>query len=570
MPSEMTATRPVSQETAHTQESLIAHAPAPAQPILSALVDAQARHQLFLPEQPLLIAVSGGADSVCLLHALHQLAPHWQLSLHVAHVDHALRPDSRDDAAFVAALAHDLQLPSYQTRLTPGIVDDDPRGQEAAARSARYGFLRQIANKLGAHVTVATAHHQDDQAETLLLHLIQGSGLTGLSGMAWVGELPDNQQPTVRLVRPLLGVSRAALHDYLHAYGLTWREDSSNDDLAHVRNTLRHQVLPQLAAINPNIHATLARTAELLAAEADHADQRDRAALAAIMCEHTPSTRLVLDLFHLTQTDQATQRGALRHALQQLGIDLRTVGMTGIDALLDHARLAIVSGPHPLAAGWAWTVLRRSAASVSSIKDARTPTPTNQNASFRAHARNPLPSQSEEDSSSQPRRHDGSLLSLHSADVLPMGVDHPHFTAPLMPPLPISTEGTLTHGAWQLHSSELAPAALPADWRSREQPWRFFGDAAHCGDLFLTTFRAGMSIAPLGMDGHRRTLGDIFTDCKVPPYLRAGWPVVVDGAGMVVWLCGLVIAETVRVQPTTHTVTHTVRHLYWQLETSNL
>lgn len=563
MPSEMTATRPISQETAHTQASLIS--PASAQPILSALVDAQARHQLFLSEQPLLIAVSGGADSVCLLHALHQLAPCWQLSLHVAHVDHALRPDSGDDAAFVAALAHDLQLPYYQTRLTPGIVDDDPRGQEAAARSARYGFLRQIANKLGAHVTVATAHHQDDQAETLLLHLIQGSGLAGLSGMAWVGELPDNQQPTVRLVRPLLGVSRAALHDYLRAYGLSWREDSSNDDLAHVRNTLRHRVLPQLAAINPNIHATLARTAELLAAEADHADQRDRAALAAIICEHTPSTRLVLDLFPLTQTDQATQRGVLRHALQQLGIDLRTVGMTGIDALLDRAHQATASGPHPLVAGWAWTVLRRDAKSVTPINNAPSPTHTDEHASFRRVFEEESPLLPTQKGIPRYARHDGYLLALHRADVLPMSVAHPHFAAPLMPPLPISTEGTQTHGAWQLHSRELAPAALPADWSSREQPWRFFGDAAHCGDLFLTTFRAGMSIAPLGMDGHRRTLGDIFTDGKVPPYLRAGWPVVVNDAGMVVWLCGLVIAETVRVQPTTHQV----RHLQWQLETSN-
>ena len=566
MPSEMTTTRPVSQETARTQESLISHAPAPAQQILSALLAAQARHKLFTSEQPVLVAVSGGADSVCLLHALHQLAPFWQLSLHVAHVDHALRPDSADDAVFVAALAHNLQLPYYQTRLTTGIVDDDPRGQEAAARSARYGFLRQIANELGAPINLATAHHQDDQAETLLLHLIQGSGLAGLSGIAWVGELPDNQQPTVRLVRPLLGVSRAAVHEYLHAYGMTWREDSSNDDLAHMRNTLRHQVLPQLATINPNIHATLARTAELLAVEAEHAEQRDHAALAASMCEHMPSTRLVLDLFHLAQFDRATQRGVLRHTLQQLGIDLRTVGMAGIDALLDQTSTGVPSGPHPLISGWAWTTLRDHADRLSLRHDTSTPTPITQNASFRRVCEEESPRPYVQNGIPRYARNDGYLLSLHRADVLPMGVVHPHFDTPIVPPRAVTLEGFLAHEGWQLHSRILAPDALPTDWRSREQPWQFFGDAAKCGDLYLTTFRAGMSIAPLGMDGHRRSLGDIFTDRKISPYLRAGWPVIVNGAGMVVWFCGLIVAETVRVQPTTRQV----RHLDWQLEMSNL
>lgn len=566
MPSELTATRPVLRNNARRLTTVIQHAPAPAQQILSALVAAQTRHKLFSPEDPLLVAVSGGADSVCLLHALHQFAPYWHLSLHVAHVDHALRPDSSEDAAFVAALAHNLQLPFYHTRLTPGILDDDPRGLEAAARSARYGFLRQVANELGASVTITTAHHQDDQAETLLLHLIQGSGLTGLAGMAWVGNLPDNQQPTIRLVRPFLGVRRTELHDYLSSYNLTWREDSSNADLTHVRNTLRHQVLPQLAALNPNIHATLARTADVLAAEAQHADRRDGSVLASILREHTPSTRLVLDLFHLAQTDLATQRGVLRHALLTLDIDLRTVGMAGIDALLDQIRPLLASGPHPLVEGWAWTVLRDYAGSLSLINNGSSPTPTNKNTSFRAHARNPLPARHQGDSSPQPPRNNSFLLSLHRADVLPIDVAHPHFGTAIVPPRAIPLDGELTEGPWQLHSHQLAPDDLPADWRSREHPWRLFGDAAHCDDLYLTTFHAGMDIAPLGMNGHRRALGDIFTDCKIPPFLRAGWPVVVNGAGMVVWLCGLVVAEAIRVQPTTRQVCH----LQWQLETSEL
>jgi tRNA(Ile)-lysidine synthase len=374
----------------------------------------------------------------------------------------------------------------------------------------------QIASPAQHIVTVATAHHQDDQAETLLLHLLQGSGLSGLAGMGWVGELPDAQQPPIRLVRPFLALDRATIHDYLRSYGLTWREDSSNHDLAHLRNQVRHQVLPLLATINPNIHATLARTADLLTAEADHADSRDRAALIALTLAHTHQTRILLDLFQLKQYDLATQRGVLRQALLTLGVDLRTTGMAGIDALLDQAHAANPSGPHPLIADWAWTVLRDEL-------------------STRA-------------------------LALHRAETLPVEVTHPHLGAPLAKPLSLPSEGTLTCGAWQLHSMLLAPSDLPADWRSRGQPWRLFCDAEACGNLHLTTPQAAMSIAPLGMGGHQRTVGDIFTDRKVPPYLRPGWPVVVNDAGTTVWLCGLVMAESVRVQPTTHQV----RQLLWQ------
>ena len=558
MPNEMTATRASSQHRALNLKDVLRRAPAPAQQILEALVAAQSQHALFDPAHPILVAVSGGADSVCLLHALHQLAPVWRLSLHVVHIDHALRPDSADDATFVAALAHKLQLPIYQTRLIPGTLDDDPQGLEAAARSARYGFLRQVAGQLGSHATVVTAHHQDDQAETLLLHLIHGSGLAGLSGMAWVGELPDNQLPAIRLVRPLLGVSRAELHAYLQSYGLTWREDSSNGELVHLRNTLRHQVLPQLAAINPNIHATLARTADLLAAEAAHAEQRDRVALAAWKREYTPSTRIVLDLFHLAQSDQATQRGVLRHALLTLGIDLRAVGMAGIDTLLDQTRMPTASGPHPLIAGWAWTILRDPSTHNASSLDTSWPSPTNQCASFR---------QVSDETSLRPRTQediDHYQLSLHRADASPIAIAHPHFDAPITTPISLPLQGILMHNGWQLHSQRIAPAALPDNWRSGEQPWQLYCDAEQSGALALTTFRAGMSIAPLGMGGKQRAIGDIFTDHKIPTSLRAGWPVVINRAGEVVWLCGLVVAEAVRVQSTTRQV----RHVSWQLEMS--
>jgi tRNA(Ile)-lysidine synthase len=500
-------------------EQLLRQVTPPTRLILAALVAAQARHELFISGQPVIVAVSGGADSICLLHALHQIALFWRVSLHVAHLDHALRPESAGDTAFVADIAQKLALPFYTARLTPGILDDDPQGLEAAARSARYTFLRQVAGHIGAPATIVTAHHQDDQAETLLLHLVQGSGLPGLAGMAWVGQLPNASQPPIRLVRPLLATRRAAIHEYLRSAGLSWREDRTNQDPAHLRNRLRHEVLPTLEAINPNIHATLARTADLLAAEADHAASRDRTALDAVTVTYTPSTRLVLDLFRLAEYDVATRRGTLRQAFIALGIDLRAVGLDGIDTLLNQSDpfspTVAPSGPHPLLAEWQWTILSSGTAA---------------------------------------------KLALHRAGALPQPVDHPHLGVPLTTPLPLPSTGALPYAGWQLQSTLLAFSDLPADWRSRSQPWRLLCDAEQSGELYLTTPQVGMKIAPLGLGGRHRAVGDIFTDHKIAPYLRPGWPIVVAGDGAVVWLCGLAMADSVRIHPSTRQV----RQLVWQ------
>ncbi len=332
-------------------------APAAARPTLAAMLAAQTRYTLFAPGTTVVVAVSGGADSVALLHALQQFSPLWQLSLHIAHLDHALRPDSADDADFVARLAEQRQLPFHMARLAQAALLDDPRGVEAAARAARYAFLRHVAWQVGKPACVVTAHHQDDQAETLLLHLIHGAGLQGLAGMAWIGSLPDDPNaPSVPLLRPLLGVNRATLRAYLAAYDLTWREDATNATPDFVRNRLRHTIMPALTGLNPNLTATLARSADLIAAEADYAAQRDAAALTAATLD-VQAERWVLNLERLLANHLAVQRGLVRMALLRLGVDLRVVGLTQIDEILARAQTRKSSGPHPLTVGWAWTLL---------------------------------------------------------------------------------------------------------------------------------------------------------------------------------------------------------------------
>ncbi|HXF60531.1 MAG TPA: tRNA lysidine(34) synthetase TilS, partial [Caldilineaceae bacterium] len=269
-------------------DTLLRQAPPAAQAVLRGLAGAQHHHRLFpapsaaAPPTPVVVAVSGGADSICLLHALHHCRSVLGLALHVAHLDHALRPTSAEDAAFAGEQAAALGLPFHTARLAPGRLLDRPEGVEAAARQARYAFLYDVACQVGGTenpAVVAVAHHQDDQAETVLMNFLRGSGPAGLAGMAWATRLPHPGAVPVRLVRPLLGVARAAILAYLAAYGLPWREDATNQETSYLRNRVRHTLLPRLQEmiqeINPALVETLARTADLFAAEADRAARWD-------------------------------------------------------------------------------------------------------------------------------------------------------------------------------------------------------------------------------------------------------------------------------------------------------
>lgn len=219
---------------------------------------------------PGVVAVSGGADSVALLRALAADARPGELV--VAHLNHQLRGAEGDaDAAFVAGL-----LPEFPHRTAVIDVRATAAGDnlEATARRARYDFLASIAGAAGAG-WVATGHTLDDQAETVLHRLIRGSGLRGLRGIAAARELV----PGIRLVRPLLTVSRADVIAYLQALGQPWREDTTNRDPAFTRNRIRQELLPLLRTFNPAIADVLGR----LANQADDAHREIEAAAADLL-----------------------------------------------------------------------------------------------------------------------------------------------------------------------------------------------------------------------------------------------------------------------------------------------
>ena len=200
--------------------------------------------------ETVLVAVSGGADSVALLHFLVGLAGAWRLRLHVLHVDHQLRPDSKADADFVRALGTRLGVP-----VDVATVTVDARGSlEAAARVARYAALESSAARVGAD-RIAVGHTADDQAETVLMRLLEGAGVRGLAGI-----------PPVRgrIIRPLIDLHRAALEAELERAALSWVEDPTNRDPKFLRNRIRHELLPLLAdSYSPGIASTLTRVSAL-------------------------------------------------------------------------------------------------------------------------------------------------------------------------------------------------------------------------------------------------------------------------------------------------------------------
>ncbi len=229
-----------------------------------------------LPREKLLVGLSGGADSVALLLLLKDAGR----EIAAVHVNHGLRgAESDGDEAFVKALCEKLGVPLLTCR-----ADPPPNPGEDWARKVRYGFFRQAMAQTGAAALVL-AHHQDDQAETLLLHLLRGAGLTGLTAMS-----PDTSVDGLRILRPLLKYSREELRAFLNAKNQSWREDASNADPRYLRNALRHELLPRMERLAPGASKRIAETASLLR-EDDAALQ----ALAANFLAAHPGSALPLE-----------------------------------------------------------------------------------------------------------------------------------------------------------------------------------------------------------------------------------------------------------------------------------
>jgi tRNA(Ile)-lysidine synthase len=274
-----------------------------------------------------LVAVSGGGDSIALLHLMQRFAEQPEEHLVVAHLDHALRRGSRTDRVFVEQRARELGLDVHADIEDVGKARRRDESPEEAARRVRRAFLMDTAKRFECD-GIVTGHTLDDQAETVLMRLARGAGTAGLAG------IPESAAP---FVRPLLELERSALRAWLQQRELTWREDPSNRDLRFDRNRVRRRLIPLLEQhLNPRAARHLADAARRLRDDAAYLDQLAAQYLKAVSRldrEGRPVLRatLVRDLEPVI-----AQRVALA-ALKQAGVDARRVGSKHVEALLDLA-----------------------------------------------------------------------------------------------------------------------------------------------------------------------------------------------------------------------------------------
>ncbi len=294
-------------------------------PLLSRIAETIERHAMFHAGQSAGVAVSGGADSVCLLRALVELAPRWNLRLSVLHLDHGLRgEESRRDAEFVRELAARLSLPA-----TIRSVDlTAPAGNlEQAGRDARLDFFREMIST-GAVERVALGHTRNDQAETVLFRFLRGAGTAGLAGIRPVTH--DG------MVRPLLDIDRSEVEDFLRNRGIEWREDSTNAGPEFARNRIRRQLLPQLAREwNPAITEMLSRMADWALSEEAYWEVEIGRLAGQVLVERDGA--VLVRAAALSALPVATGRRLVRHAIERVKGDLRGIDFGPVAKVLELA-----------------------------------------------------------------------------------------------------------------------------------------------------------------------------------------------------------------------------------------
>ncbi len=479
-------------------------------------------------EAPVLVGVSGGPDSLCLLDVLARL----RFPVIAAHFDHRLRPDSGRDGELVRAFAGQIGAPFV---LGSGDVSAFAQVErlslEEAARELRYRFLFEQARSGGAQA-VAVAHTADDQVETVLMHLLRGAGLSGLKGMIFRTILAQ-WNACIPLVRPLLGVWRDETLGYCQERGLRPVLDPTNQDVTFFRNRLRHELIPLLETYNPQARQNLWRTAQALAGDEAIVQAAVQAAWEACL-DQSGGDFVALRRQDFCALPPGLQRGVLRRAVAHIDASLRDVDFAAVERALRFAHTP-GSGQVDLVRG-----LRLAAESERLLVD-RGASPADP-AWPRWEAREqPLPIPGEVDLGA------GWRLVIERVE---KGV------------LPVFPTAATTAGSGSAARSSPAASSSKADSSSRAasstaaSPWEAWLDAAALsGGLYLRCALPGDRFQPLGMEGHSLKLADFWINQKLPRRARAAWPLVTDGKN-IVWVPGFRLAHPFRVQEATRQALH--------------
>ncbi|NOR89177.1 MAG: tRNA lysidine(34) synthetase TilS [Anaerolineales bacterium] len=452
------------------------------------------RHQLLNRGDRVVIGVSGGPDSLCLLDSLHHLG----YPLICAHLDHGLRPESSDEAAYAKSIAQSYNLPFEIEKQDVTLKAGPGVSLEEAARLARYDFLVRVARKNDVHV-IATGHTADDQVETVLMHFLRGTGPSGLRGMlpdtpldSWVG-IPDVQG--IRLIRPLLSLNRDQTEGHCQAVGLEPVIDSSNMDHTFFRNRIRHELLPLLETYNPGIRQILLRLARIMTAEVDLLAEMVASDWESVF-ESLGESALLLRVEPMERKPLALQRALLRSAIKKLQPSARDVSFDTIERGLQFVSDPTRPASRPL---FADLMLRDL----------------------------------------------GEEILLYHADS-PVIFDRlPQLIGDAQVEVPIPGEVELA-GGWKLTatSESITPGSYQTYLNAQEGDFAVIDESSLSAPLNVRTRVPGDRVQPLGLEGTTK-VSDIMINNRIPELARARWPIVVSG-DEVVWVAGVRMSHAFR------------------------
>jgi tRNA(Ile)-lysidine synthase len=481
------------------------------------------RHNLLTAGETVVVGVSGGPDSLCLLHVLRQLASELSLGLHVAHLNHQMRGEDADaDAAFVAGLAADWGLTAtVEAANVPALARAYKLAPEEAARRARYAFLGRVAGQVGAR-TIAVAHNADDQTETVLMHWLRGSGLAGLRGMlpaTPMGDLrletgeqdsvanlqsPISDFQSLTLIRPLLTIPRADIEAYCAEHNLRSRFDRSNLDTTYFRNRLRHELIPYLETYNVNVKEILRRSASVISA--DYGLLREQLDITWERIVRAESDQAVtFDLNAWRVLPLSLKRSTIREAIHRLRRALRNIDFVHVENAVEILAEGETGAQATLPQGLLLTI-----------------------------------------------GYDTFTVADQDYRALP---DWPLLLTEAPVPVAIPGRTRLPSSAWALQAEILRRSAVSDETLTAAQGWQAYLNAAVVGPSpMLRPRRPGDHFCPLGMGGRGKRVNEFMINEKIPASWRGHVPLLVNEVGQIVWVCGWRPDERARVAESTQQV----------------
>ncbi len=456
---------------------------------------------ILQPEDLLLVGVSGGPDSLCLLHVLHQIG----YPLIAVHVNHGLRPEADTEVINVEELTHQLnvKLVSCQADVL-GYSQENLVSVEEAARILRYRILFEQAKIHKAHAVVV-GHNADDQVETILMHLIRGSGLAGLKGMEY-RILPNPWSEVIPLVRPFLSISRVDIQRYIVEHALVPILDRSNLDISFFRNRIRHELLPVLESYNPSIRHALLRLGQVV---------KDDYALLQKLTEDSWESILIQkgeSYLEFNKTEFISLPLSIQRLLLRKAIAYHRPGLIDVEFDCIERGLALIAAD-------------KSSTQMDMISGLRL---IIENQYF--------------------------WLAAWHAD-LP-GNDFPRVSPGegrvlLIPSL------NLLNDDWKLEVEQIIDLELSYQESQLNsdpyQAWMDIGELKH--PLIVRSREPGDKVQPLGMNGHSIKLSDLMINLKLPKRIRSSWPLVCSG-DEILWVPGFRLSHLVRLNQNTKKAIH--------------